>query len=64
MILDDDFFPVFATSLGVFVVAIAVWSPDGQGKTAAIALGSNLTGGGLVAYQHKLKYRGDDEHDD
>lgn len=61
MILDDDFFPVYSITLGVLVVVTAVFAPEGEGKTAAIALGSNLTGGGLVAYQAKLKYRGDDD---
>lgn len=64
MNIDDDIFPIFATSLGVFVVAIAAFSPPGEARTAAIALGSNLTGGGLVAYQTKIKYGGDDERDD
>lgn len=60
MRLDDDLFPLFTVSLGALVVFVALFSPEGEGKTAAIALGSNLAGIGGGAYQAKLKY-GEDE---
>lgn len=59
--IDDDVFPLSALGLGALIVMVACFAPSGEGRTAAIALGSNLTGIGGASYQIKVKYGGRDD---
>jgi hypothetical protein len=62
--IDDDVFPLAALGCGALITCLAVFAPEGNGRTAAIALGTNSITMAGTAYGLRAKYRHyEDEQD-
>jgi hypothetical protein len=50
---ESDFFPYFLVIVGVVVMVIGSYAPQGKPQDLVLTTGSGLAAGGLVAYKGK-----------